>query len=436
MKILTRSIRVALLALAATLVACGGGSEDSGEDPKIRLLNLSTGYSSLDLMTNVDSDDDDDDETQSENVALESVSDFVTLEADDYTIKLRRSGSGSVLRSFAAEELVEETVNTYVAYGEVGQFGALRIDESLDQADAGENTLLVANVSSAGTLDVYLTDANTDLDDTTPVLSGVGASLAQLTSDSGTFRLRVTASGDTSDIRLDIPGFQLVDRGVGSLILTSTQGGMLANAIFLPQQGQPTKFTNTKARVRGAVALANGAAATLQVNGQTILTSATAGVIASRYTLFDAGALPVGLSVNGAAVTVPNVTLAAGADYTLMVWSNAAGPQASLILDDNRLPAGGSSMTKLRLLNGMSTLAAPVTLSVDFSPVIEGTLTGQVSDEVEINAGTDRQFDVSNTSTAALVLTRSAITLQGNSVYTFFMTDNGTTPIGVLRRDR
>ena len=436
MKFLTVSIRAGLLALAVTLAACGGGDEDSGADPKIRLLNLSTGYSTLDLMTNVDSDDDDDDETQSENVALEGVSDFVTLEADDYTIKLRRSGSGSVLRSFAAEELVEDTVNTYVAYGEVGQFGALRIDESLDQADTGENTLLVANVSSAGTLDVYLTDATTDLDDTTPVLSGVGASLAQLTSDSGTFRLRVTASGDSSDIRLDIPGFQLADRGVGSLILTSTQGGMLANAIFLPQQGQPTKFTNTKARVRGAVALANGTTATIQVNGQTILTSATAGVIASRYTLFDAGALPVNLTVNGSTVTVPNVTLAAGADYTLMVWSNAAGPQTSLIVDDNRLPAGGNSVTKLRLLNGMSTLAAPVTLSVDFSPVIEGTLTGQVSDEVEINAGTDRQFDVSNTSTAALVLTRSAITLQGNSVYTFFMTDNGTTPIGVLRRDR
>jgi hypothetical protein len=223
---------------------------------------------------------------------------------------------------------------------------------------------------------------------------------------------------------------------VGSLILTSTQGGMLADAIFMPQQGQPTKFANTKARIRGAVALANGAAATIQVNGQTILTSATAGVIASRYTLFDAGALPVSLVVNGTPVTVPDVTLTAGADYTLMVWSNAAGPQTSLIVDDNRLPAGGSSVTKLRLLNGMSTLAAPITLSVDFSPVIEGTSSGQVSDEVELAAGTDRQFDISNTSTAAPVLTRTAITLQGNSVYTFFMTDNGLTPIGVLRRDR
>jgi hypothetical protein len=430
------TVRVALVMLAASLAACGGGGEESGADPKIRLLNLSAGYSSLDMMTNLDSEDDDDDETQVENVALETVSDFITLDPDDYTIKLRRSGSGSVLRSFAGEELVEDTINTYVAFGDVGQFGALRIDESLDEADVGENTLHVANVSAAGALDVYLTDATTDLDDTTPVLSGVTASISQVTSDSGTFRLRVTASGDTSDVRLDIPDFVLADRGVGSLILTSTQGGMLTNGIFLPQQGQPTKYTNTRARVRGAVALANGAAATIQLDGQTILTSATAGVIASRYTLLDSGSLPVGLVVNGTAVNVPDVMLSAGADYTLMVWGDAGNPQATLINDDNRLPAGGSGMTKLRLLNGMSTLSAPITLSVDFSPVIEGVTVGEVSDEEEVTAGTDRQFDVSNTSTAAPVLNRSSISLQGNSVYTFFMTDNGTTPIGVLRKDR
>ena len=118
------------------------------------------------------------------------------------------------------------------------------------------------------------------------------------------------------------------------------------------------------------------------------------------------------------------------------MWSNANGPQTSLIVDDNRLPSGGTAAAKLRLLNGMSTLAAPLTLSVDFSPVIEGTLLGQVSDEIELSSGTDRQFDLSNTSTAQSVLTRSSISLQGNSVYTLFMTDSGITPIGVLRRDR
>jgi hypothetical protein len=104
------------------------------------------------------------------------------------------------------------------------------------------------------------------------------------------------------------------------------------------------------------------------------------------------------------------------------------------VFDDNRLPTG--VQTKLRLLNGMSTLAAPLTLSLDFSPVIEGTPVGQVSDPVEVTSGTDRQFDISNTSTAASILTRTGLSLQSASVYTFFTTDNGATPIGVLRRDR
>jgi hypothetical protein len=428
-------LRAAACCLLTLLVACdpSGDDEDQG-DAKIRLLNLSTGYTSLDLITNLDADEDDEDETQSGSVALGAASEYVTLEPDDYTIKLKRTGSGSILRSFAGEELVEGTINTYVAYGEVGAFGALRIDDTQDQADAGETKLSVANVSSAGTLDVYITDTDTDLDDTTPVLSGVGPSLVSFAADSGTFRLRVTANGDNSDVRLDIPAFTLTDRAVGALILTSTQGGTLANAIYLPQEGQPTRFNNTKARLRGAVGVANGASASIQAGGQSVMTAATAGVIGSRYTLLDAGAVPVSVRINGVEVTVPDLTLQAGADYTLLVWSSAGGAETSLIVDDNRFPSGGN--TKLRLLNGMSTLGAPLTLSMDFSPLIEGTLLGQVSDTIEVSSGTDRQFDITNTSTAAMVLTRGSITLQPNSVYTFFMTDNGATTIGVLRRDR
>lgn len=430
-----RIFRIILIGAALALAACGsGGGEDEG-DARIRLLNLSSGYPALDLITNVDADDDDDDETQSSNVALDAVSSYVTLEADDYTIKLKRTGSGSILRSFAGEELVEGTINTYVAYGEVGAFGALRLDDTLDEADAGETRLNVANVSSAGAVDVYITDTDVDLDDTTPVLSSVGPAFAAVSVDSGTQRLRVTAAGDPADVRLDVAGFTLTDRGVAALVFTSTQGGMLANAVSMPQEGQPTKILNTKARLRGAVGVANGATASIRAGGQSVLGAATAGVIGSRYTLLDAGSVPVTLTVNGAAVPVANVTLQAGADYTMLVWSDASGPRTSLVLDDNRLPSSVTS-TKVRLLNGMSTLSAPLTLSVDFSPVIEGAPLGEVSDEVEVTAGTDRQLDVTNTSTAASVLVRTGITLQANTVYTYFLTDNGATPIGVLRRDR
>lgn len=427
--------RVAALVVVALLASCGGkGDEESGGDPKIRLLNLSTGYTSLDLITNLDDDDDDEDATQSASVGLETVSEYQTLDADKYTIKLKRTGSGSILRSFAGEQLTEGTINTYIAYGEVGAFGALRIDDSQDEPDAGENKLTITNVSTAGALDVYLTDTDTDLDDTTPVMSSVSAGLDAFSTDSGTFRLRVTAAGDNTDVRLDVPAFQLADKGIGTLILTSSRGGMLVNAVYLPQEGQIQKFQNTKARLRGAVGVANGAAATLTAGGKSVLTSATAGVIGSRYLLLDAGDVPVTLSVNGTAVPQSNVTLQAGADYTLLAWTRGDAAQASLILDDNRLPSSGQ--TKLRLLNAMSTLGAPLTLSMDFSPVIEGALLGQVSDPVEVQAGTDHQFDLTNTSTAALVLTRTSITLQPNTVYTLFLTDNGATPLGVLRRDR
>jgi hypothetical protein len=420
---------------ALALAACGGSGGDEDGDAKIRLLNLSTAYPTLDLITNVDADEDDEDETQSTSVALDSVSTYVTLEADDYTIKLKRTGSGSILRSFAGEALVEGTINTYVAYGEVGAFGALRLDDTLDPADAGETRLNIANVSTAGAVDVYVTDADVDLDDTTPVLSSVGAGFTPVSLDSGTYRLRVTAAGDRSDVRLDVESFALADRGVAALVFTSTQGGMLANAVNLPQEGTPTRILNTKARLRGAVGVANGASASIRANGETVLGAATAGVIGSRYTLLDAGSVPIALTVNGAAVAVPNVALQAGADYTLLVWSDASGPRTSLVVDDNRLPSS-NAQTKVRILNGMSTLAAPLTLAVDFSPVIEGAPVGEVSDEVEVSAGSDRQLDVSNTSTAANVLSRTGISLQANTVYTYFLTDNGATAIGVLRRDR
>jgi hypothetical protein len=431
------SIRLLLVCVPATLLlaACGGGGDDGGADAKIRLLNLSTGYSALDLITNIDADDEDEDETQASSVALEAASAYVAVDPDDYTIKLKRSGSGSILRSFAGEQLVADTIITYVAYGEVGAFGALRLDDTLDEAEAGDTKLNIANLSSAGALDVYITAADADLGDTTPVLSSVGAAFSQVLVDSGTFRLRVTVAGDSSDVRLDSANFVLADRGVAALIFTSTQSGMLANAIYLPQEGAPAKIVNTKARLRGAVGVANGANASIRANGVTVLPASTSGVIGSKYTVLDAGSVPIALTVNGAAVAAPTVALQAGNDYTLLVWSDASGVRTSLIPDDNRLPAG-IALTKLRLLNGMSTLAAPLTLSMDFSPIIEGTPAGEVSDDAEISAGSERQLDISNTSTATPVLSRSGITLQGSAVYTFFMTDNGGTPIGVLRRDR
>src|SRR5690606_2913001 len=119
----------------------------------------------------------------------------------------------------------------------------------------------------------------------------------------------VTGSGDTDDIRLDIPEITLESRQVVALIFTGTPGGTLVNAILLPQQGSITLFPNTQARVRGAVGISRSTRLTARVGSATLFSNATAGAIGSRYARVEAGTLPVELIVDGISVAASSRTL-------------------------------------------------------------------------------------------------------------------------------
>jgi hypothetical protein len=172
----------------------------------------------------------------------------------------------------------------------------------------------------------------------------------------------------------------------------------------------------------------------LRVGGVTLLNRNAVGVVGA-YAQVDAGTVAVGLGVNGAAVTVPNQTLTAGGDYTLLIWSNTDGTQITLISDDNRLPSSASK-AKLRIMNGLSTQNVPVTLLVNFFPQVENVALGQASAFSEADEGTDYQLDVSNTDTAEPLLTKTGVTLQAAGVYTLFMSASSGTISGTLRKDR
>lgn len=414
-------ILTALLALSG----CGGGGDSNHAE--IRLLNVSTGYNSLDVYVN--RDDSDTDTLELEGVTYGTASAYTELESDTYAVKFKRNGVTSTLLTLSAVELTDDSHATYVASGSSGHFSTFRIDEDATDPDSGKARLTIYNASEAGSVDVYLTDETVSLEDASPFSSGT-------TLDAGSYRLRVTGAGDTTDLRLDVSDVSFTSRQVVSLILTATQGGVLVNALFLPQQGDLSTRANTKARVRGAVGIATGTMVNLNVGGVGLLTSATAGVIGSRYGQIDAGTAAVTLSVDGTPVAVADQTLAAGGDYTLLVWNDAGGTRTTLISDDNRVPTT-SGKAKLRLLNGMSGLGAPITLAVDFSPIAEGIALGQASSATEIDNGSDYQLDVSNTNTAASLHTRSSVSLQDGSAYTMFMSGGGTmTANGTLRKDR
>ena len=424
--------------LAVTILcSCkiGGGGDDDGGDARFRVLNASAGYTSLDIYSNDQDDDDDDDKQRFSAVSYGAISDYASLDAATYTLDFRRAGAATSLLSVSSQAMAEDMNATYVAYGSTGHFQVYKISDDQEEADSGKANVTVINVAEAGSLDVYFTEESIPLNDTSPQISGVasGSSLGA-TINSATYRMRVTAAGDNTDIRLDVSGITFTSTGVASIVLTPTPGGILVNALVIPQQGSVTSYANTKARVRAAVGLSSGTKATIGVGGTTLLSNATVGIIGSSYAPVNAGSLAVSVIVDGAAVTIPNMTLTAGADYTLLIWNNADGTQATLISDDNRVPEVSGNV-KIRLMNGMSALGGPISFTVNFSPTADDVAVGEASSYTEIAAGSDFEIDVKDALTSSPLFSKTGVSLTGSAVYTMFMY-NGATPSATLRRDR
>lgn len=409
-----------------SVVGCGGAS--SSGDASLRLVNAS-GYDALDLYL--------DDDLSISSVAYGSASSYTDVSADTVTAALTSADSATYLLS-QSRTLDTDTKYTAVAYGWQGSLKSNLIEDSVDAADSGKTKLTVLNTASdAGTLDIYLTASDDDLEASTPVASAVtGGSSSSITNvTAGTYRLRVTANEDTGDVRLDVSGVVLASTGVVTLVLMPGPGGVLVHALQLVQGGAVTALFNTQARVRLVGGVASGATVSASVGGVSLLSGAPSPTIGS-YKLVSAGTATVNVSVAGSALAAQTATLEAGGDYTLLVSGTAAAPTASMVEDDNRLPTS-SSKFKLRLLNAMNGMASfPLTLTVDYEAVLSDVAAGTISDAVSVTANDAATLEVSSalSSTALYSLTDTALTAQG--VYTVFMFGTSAAPSGALRKER
>lgn len=426
-----------LVALAAAVALGGCSNSDNNKDARTRLLNMSSGYPSLDFY--VTDSDDDTDVRRASSIAFGSLSEYNSVESGTYDVKFKSAGVSSSLRTLSDEKLADDSNATYIAYGAVGHFGVIELNEDADEPDdKGRTKIRTINVSEAGSVDAYLTDSDVSLDDASPTFSTVAGASDLTEIDSGEYRLRVTAAGDTSDVRLDIASITLESKEVASLILSETDSGTLVNAALLPQEGSLTQFTNTKARVRAAVGLGGtGTKASLRVGGVTITSSQGRGVI-SAYSQVEAGSNAVSLTVDGVAVTVDNQTLVAGNDYTMLIWTDVTGgtgTRATLITDDNHAPTNTSD-AKIRLLNGLSDHGVDATLYVDFFPYAQETALGAGSAYSEVDVGQDLNVDVYNADTGTSLVNKTP-DLEAAGVYTVLAFSKSSTVADfTLRKDR
>jgi hypothetical protein len=405
------------------------------ESARLRVLNVSVGYDSLDLYTNNGTSPAD--VQQFVGVAQGTASAYTSLTAASYVMKFRRSGTVGALHTQAVT-FAEDTHVTYVAYGTTNRFALQALDEDVEPPDPGYTTLRILNTTSSNELDVYLTGPADSLDDVSPdFLAAAPGTLSVATVlGSGSYRLRITRSGDKTDLRLDVPGIVLESGGVASIVISDTAGGMLVGAVLLPQQGEPVSFANQTVRIRGAVGLSSGAAVTVNVGGTSILAERPArSFIGATYTTLPAGTATATVLVDDAVVASAPIELLPGRDYTLLAWDSGGAIQVAPVTDDNHVAIG--ERARIRLVNVMSGLGAPLNLSVNYLPVAEYIELGTASGYADIDPGTDFRLDVSNAQSLEPLLTRESGTLKAGAVYTFLLAGGGAGPVaGTLRQDR
>ena len=415
---------------AAALVACGGGGSSSSAN--VRLVNATLTHASLSLLANATS--------VISATAVDTASAYAGVPTGSPALQINDATSGAVLTT-TAPTVNKDQHFAIIAYESGGIVRTALIGEDSTTPATGTAALRIFDTATdAGAIDIYVTDPAVDITTlssptfTLPSTTSVQAT-PFLSFGPGTYRIRVTGSGNPSDLRLDIPSVVLASQQIVTVILTPTTGGTLANGAVLLQQGAYTASRNTTSRVRLAAAVSSNASVTAAAGGISIGTGVVAPAIGA-YVNVPAGSA-INVSVNSASIGAPAAPLTAGSDNTLLVYGNAGSAVATLIADDNHLPAVSTNF-KMRLLNGITGAAVPLTLDVNFAVVASNVVPGSASSYAVApagTAGTQTHIDVTSPASLTPIYTQD-VPIPGNSVFTLFMLGDASAPIHLLRKDR
>lgn len=422
-----------LVACAALLAACGGGGSSSGTS-QVRMVNATVGVSSLDLYAS--------DSLLLSGVGSNAASAYKDTASGSYTIKATNTGSATALSS-ASPAFDKDVAYTVVSWGLAGATQTFYFPDNEAAPSAGLAKVRLFNTSlDAGALDLYLTAGDADLGSATPVVSAISGSRFSGYSEvtAGTYRLRVTANGSKTDVRLDLPAVTLSALDVFTLITQPSQSGLLVHGLQMLQKGAVTASPNTQARVRLVASVSGNGAVSANV-GSTSLNVGLPSPSVGSYVLVPAGSQLFSGQVSGNALTAESHALAAGSDYTLLAYGPLAAPMLALIADDNRLPSSSTS-AKMRLINGLSGHGG-LTMAVDFSAVANNVALGSASDFALVPSNSVARIDVTSGLTGTTLYSSSTssgstttINILAQGVYTLFMLDGAANPSGALRKER
>ena len=436
----------AALAVAIALPLLHACGLDDANQGKVRILNATTEYTSMDLY---DVNSKNDSELLISGTASNTPSGYANIDQGSYTFNIVGAGGSSTAGSATG------SVNSGDHYLVIASLtgGALQtqfLSEEETAPTSGNAKLRLYNAASseAGAVDVYVTSHTcTALTDTDTALAtavtGLQTTFNQIIAPSSgkQWNICVTANGDKTILLLDAEGVTFTDQQISTLVMTHTSGGTLLNGLLIDQQGAMTPFDNKLARMRVVADAASSAQVAASAAGVSFPTAVSPTV--GAYVAVPSGQIATSLTIGGTALADPNLNLAAGADYTLLVAGTAAAPTVTLFADSNTASVSTSLPVKMRLVNGVNGLDAVASLTSDGTVVGDSVSFGAASGYANI-ASSDNAADLEATAGSTTLWSATSQTLTSGSVYTVFLLGDYTptavppaTPArGILRQDR
>jgi len=210
------------------LTACGGGSSDAAT---LRFVNGTVDYATADFWVG-------DERVVSSLANGGSATGYGDQDSGTLQIEPRAAGSSTAKLS-ASHAFATDSRTTVLAYGSLATSLTFRyFDESNAAAPSGSFRVRIFQGSpSLSALDVYFTNSSS-LSGLSPTLSvSAYAELSSFVSlDSGTYRVRITRSGDQGSVLFDYTaGLTVGGTTVLTLAIVPRSSGSLPNIAALPE---------------------------------------------------------------------------------------------------------------------------------------------------------------------------------------------------------
>ena len=419
--------------LALTLTACGHSGSSSG-NTNLRIVNAIPDVAAVSVTVGT--------QAVVTNLPFQGLTQYTGVQSGNQEFKVSANGGAS--------NAIDVTIGlssganyTYVLFNPVASANGLIVsDSNFPSLNSGTFGFRVINAAAGvGLVDVYLTPPGTDINSTSPTVSGVavGAVSAVIAPNAATLELRVTAAG-TKQIIFDTPAQNFANGANYQVVVYTVGSGTLVNVAFLNVDTNGTGQTESNLLANFKVLNASQVASPLNVSvdGNLTLSNVPFAAVSNYVTIANGNhSFTVQATATpGSNLLTLQTSLAAATD-TSIVLNGAAGTLVGTVLTDNNLPPP-AGRAHIRFVNS-SPDQGPLDVYINFSKQVSGLGTNTASGYNEVTAdttlGTAFEFDFNVAGTTTPVLKMPNTTIVGGHVYTVYVIGLSTGLQGVVVKD-